>query len=105
MEETLSIVLSTSPDEETAHKLARTLVADKLAACVQVLPKAVSFFSWEGKVNQEEELLIIIKTKKRLLPELERVFLQAHPYDVPELVTLEAQATSDYFNWLIGITK
>ena len=95
------VVLTTAPDGDTALRLARGLVERRLAACAQVLPGMTSVYRWEGAVQQEGEVLLVLKTTVERLPELERWLLEAHPYDTPECVTLAPERVEPrYLAWL-----
>ncbi len=86
----LCIVLATAPDAGQAARIARELVERRLAACVNVLSGAASVYRWEGAIEESAEVLMIVKTTRARLAELERALLDLHPYDVPEFVALDA---------------
>ncbi len=95
------IALSTTPDEETAASIAETLVNENLAACVQVLPGAISYYRWEGKLEKSGEKLLIIKTSRDRLDELTSRIESMHPYEVPELVAVEVTGgAKKYLDWI-----
>ena len=95
------IAFSTTPDEETAAKIAETLVEERLAACVQVLPGAASYYRWEGKLEKSGENLLIIKTSRDRLDELMSRIESLHPYEVPEIVAVEvAGGAKKYLDWI-----
>ncbi len=95
------IVLTTTPNAEDAENLARKIVAEKLAACVQVLPAMKSFYFWEGAVQTDTEHLLLIKTLAEKYDELEKFIQSNHSYSVPEIVAVEAAKVSDdYFKWM-----
>lgn len=95
------LVLVTAPDSHTAEALARELVADRLVACVNVLPGITSYFRWEGRVEAEQEVLMVIKTTAERAGALETRIHERHPYDVPEFVALRAaQVAGPYLGWL-----
>ena len=95
------IVLCNCPDNQTAEGLARALVEQQLAACVNVLPGIRSFYRWEGKVEQAEEVALIIKTTATNYPAVEQFIQQQHPYDVPEIITCSVTAgLPAYLEWL-----
>lgn len=96
------IVLTTTPNNEEAENLAKEIVEAKLAACVQILPQMKSFYIWEGKVQNDAENLLLIKTLPEKYDELEKFIQTNHSYKVPEIVALEAEKVSEsYFNWAI----
>ncbi len=95
------VVLTTTANAEEAETLARKIVEAKLAACVQVLPPMKSFYVWEGKVQNEIEHLLLIKTLAGKFSELEKYIQANHSYDVPEIVALSASEISEsYLGWL-----
>jgi len=95
------IGLCTFPDRDTAIALARTLVDERLAACVNLLPAALSIYRWEGEVEQAEEVLAVIKTTEACLPALMTRPNALHPYDCPELIALDAVAgLPAYLEWV-----
>lgn len=95
------VVFSTTPDEEAAARIAETLVKERLAACVQVLPGATSYYRWEGKLEKSAEMLLVIKTTRDRLEELVSKVESMHPYDVPELVAVEvAGGAKKYLDWI-----
>ena len=95
----IKLLLSTAPDRESAEQIAESLVTEKLAACVQLLPGLSSFYFWAGRLERGEEWLILAKTA-RPRPCLER--LQAlHPYEVPEGLVLPVDSGLEaYLNWV-----
>lgn len=101
----LQVVLCTAPDRDVATRLARTLVEEGLAACVNVVPGVTSVYRWEGRVQQDAEVLLVVKTHPTRLAALEARVLELHPYDVPEFVVLAAaHASVAYLAWLAGAT-
>jgi len=98
------VVLVTCGKLAEARKIARAVVEQKLAACVNVLVSPVeSVYRWKGKVEQAKEHLLVMKTTQRRLRELERVVGGLHSYDVPEFLVLEvAGGSSEYLKWLRG---
>ncbi|MDP3939533.1 MAG: divalent-cation tolerance protein CutA [Deltaproteobacteria bacterium] len=99
------LVLSTAPDRATAERIARALVGERLAACVNVIPGLTSLYRWKGKIERDREVLCLIKTRKPLLPKLIRRLTALHPYDVPEVIALPiAGGARPYMNWLLEQT-
>lgn len=95
------VVLCTVPTAELAAELARTLVEARLAACGNVVPGLRSIYRWQGKVEDEPEVLLILKTTRERLPELRDELLKRHPYQVPEVLALPVEAGSAaYLEWL-----
>lgn len=97
------IVFTTTPDAEEGERLAKALVENRLAACVQVLPQMTSFYFWEGEIHREPEHLLLIKTAEEKYDKLEEWLLENHSYDEPEIVAVEAENVSEgYLKWLNG---
>ena len=97
------IVLTTCSTANESENLAEGAVAGKLAACVQILPKMTSVYFWEGKVQKDEEHLLLIKTVPEKYEELEAFINENHSYDVPEIVAVESSnVSSKYREWLEG---
>ncbi len=96
-------VLITTTNSEEADRLAREIVEQKLAACVQILPKMTSVYFWEGKIQTEPEHLLLIKTVEEKFDALSEFIKTNHSYDVPEIVALKAEHVSaDYLTWITG---
>lgn len=99
------IVLTTTPNEEEATRLAYAIVESQLAACVQILPKITSVYFWEGKVQSESEHLLLVKTLENKFDDLSEFIRKNHSYDVPEIVAIEAEKVSDdYLGWVCDAT-
>lgn len=97
------VVNVTVPDEEIANKISEALVEKKLAACVAATKEIRSTYSWQGKVESEGEILLIIKTKKSLFTELKKTIKELHPYEVPEIIALPIiDLDEDYAAWMQG---
>ena len=100
------VALSTVPDAETAVRLARTLVSERLAACVNILPVSRSVYEWQGQLREEAEVLCIIKTRRDLFARLCARWVGLHPYQVPELVALDVQGGhAPYLSWMDAQTR
>ncbi len=97
----MQIVLTTVPSVGEAESLARRIVEEKLAACVQILPQMTSVYVWEGAVQKENEYLLLIKTTREKYSELEVFIASNHSYSVPEIIAVEAENVSEpYRKWL-----
>lgn len=95
------IVLITAGSVQDAEYLAETLVRERLAACVNVLPGVVSIYRWQGAVQRDSEALMVVKTQRPLLAQLIGRVQALHSYDVPEIVALPIVAGSEpYLRWL-----
>ena len=95
------VVLVTAPSLEDGQTMARALVSERLAACVNVVPGVRSVFFWEGAVQEETEALLLIKTRRERYEALERRILELHAYSVPEVLALRVEAGSRaYLAWV-----
>jgi periplasmic divalent cation tolerance protein len=100
------VVFVTTPSQEKAAELARTLVEERLAACGNVLPGVRSIYRWEGKVEDDAEVLLLLKTTRERFPALRDRVLALHPYRVPEVIALPVETGSDgYLAWVRGETS
>jgi periplasmic divalent cation tolerance protein len=100
------LVLVTVPNRKIAEKISRALLDKKLCACVNLVKEIDSFFWWQGKVDNECEILMLIKTKTSLFDELKEAVLKLHPYEVPEVVGVNlTHLNQDYADWLAQETK
>lgn len=95
------VVLVTAPSTEEGHTIARSLVAEHLAACVNVVPGVRSVFFWEGQLQEEAEALLVVKTRRERYEALQRRILELHAYSVPEVLALPVAAGSPaYLAWV-----
>lgn len=95
------VVLVTAPSAEVAADIARALVEERLAACGNVVPSVRSIYRWEGKVLDEAEALLVLKTTRARFPALRDRVLALHPYQVPEVLALPVEAGSEsYLAWV-----
>ena len=95
------LVLITVPDELTAKRIARSLVEERLAACVNVVPGLLSVYRWEGRVHEDHELLLLAKTKDEALERLTARVRALHPYSTPEVIALPVERGLDhYLSWV-----
>jgi periplasmic divalent cation tolerance protein len=95
------IVLITAPNEEDAAKIGRTLVEEKLAACANIIQSIRSIYRWQGRIEDEQETLVIAKTRNELFDRLKEKVIALHPYSVPEIIALPIVAGSEsYLNWI-----
>ena len=100
------VVLSTFPDAETAAEIARALVDEQLAACVNLIAAVRSIYRWQAAVQDDAETLAIIKTTADRYPALATRLAQLHPYEVPEIIALPlAAGHAPYLAWLAGQTQ
>lgn len=95
------VALVTTPSADAAAALARTLVEEGLAACGNVVPGIRSIYRWEGKIQDEPEALLVLKTERRLVPALKARLPELHPYQVPELLVLPVEdGLVAYLEWV-----
>lgn len=100
------VVFVTASSEEEAYRIGQRLVKDKLAACITLLPGVRSLFWWEGKVAEERETLMILKTRGALFPDLVRTVKALHSYQVPEIIALPVKkGSTDYLAWIQAVTN
>jgi periplasmic divalent cation tolerance protein len=92
----------TVPDRTAAERIATTLVEERLAACVNIIPGVLSVYRWEGKVEKGEELLLLIKTTRQVsMPRIRERLLTLHPYDVPEFLLVPVTSGLEkYLAWV-----
>jgi periplasmic divalent cation tolerance protein len=97
------LVFTTMPDDERADALARTLVDERLAACVNVHAPMTSTYRWKGAVEREAERQLVIKTTRARVPDLETRLRALHPYEVPEFLVVAVDGGSaSYLDWVAG---
>lgn len=95
------VVMMTAPDRDEARRLADMLVAKEMAACVQMIPGMQSVYRWEGKIEEQDEILLIAKTLASKFAELEKEVRAMHSYETPEIIALPVIAGSErYLEWL-----
>jgi periplasmic divalent cation tolerance protein len=96
-----TLVLTTAGSPAEAGKIARTTVEQRLAACVQIVAPVTSVFRWDGEIREEEEQILIIKTRTERLPALQEAILAMHSYDCPEIVEIPvAGGFAGYLDWV-----
>jgi periplasmic divalent cation tolerance protein len=95
------LVSTTCGSAEEAQKLARMLVEERLAACVQIVPRIASVYRWRGAVEESEEWLLLAKSRRGLFEELRRRIRAAHSYELPEIAALSVvDGEPDYLEWI-----
>jgi periplasmic divalent cation tolerance protein len=95
------VVLITAPNEDDAVKMANDLVASRLAACVNIIRNIRSIYRWQGKIEDEAEVLMVVKTKREFFRDLEKRVKETHPYTVPEIIALPIlEGSAEYLQWL-----
>jgi periplasmic divalent cation tolerance protein len=104
--ETFVVAFVTVPNQNVAVNLARTLVQEKLVACVNIVPGVRSIYAWQGKLCDDLELLCVLKTRRELFPALCDRVSALHPYEVPEVIALPLLAGhAPYLAWLQEETR
>lgn len=97
------VVLVTAPDAETGARVARSLVEEGLVACANLIPAVRSIYRWQGAVQDEAEVLLVMKTRADRLEAVAERVRALHPYDLPEVVALPAAGGSAaYLDWVRG---
>lgn len=97
------VVLMTAGSQDEAGQIAQALVAETLAACVNVVPGVTSVYRWEGKIQHDQEWLLVAKSRRHLLDKLTRRVQALHSYDLPEIIALPLIGGSEaYLHWIDG---
>jgi periplasmic divalent cation tolerance protein len=100
--EDVVLVLSTVPDDASAEAIGRTLVEEKLVACVNLLAPMTSIYRWKGSLESDAERQLVMKTTRALVPALERRLRELHSYELPEFIVLDVAGGSDaYLAWVM----
>ncbi|BET01703.1 CutA1 divalent ion tolerance protein [Nesidiocoris tenuis] len=96
-----SVAFVTAPNDTVAKEIARGLVKNKLAACVNIIPGLTSVYEWEGEVNEDSEVLMMIKTRTSRMPELTDFVVKHHPYKVCEVISTKIDdGNFPYLKWI-----
>ena len=100
------LVLTTLPTPDAAAELAKTVVGEKLAACANIVPAVRSIYRWEGRIQDENEVLVLLKVSREGFARLKARILEVHPYEVPEVIALPVDQGHDaYLNWIVRETS
>jgi periplasmic divalent cation tolerance protein len=103
---TALLCLSTCPDAATATRISRVLVEEQLAACVNRVPGIASTYRWQGKIHDDTEVLLLIKTTRECFDALHARLVELHPYELPELIALDiAGGHAAYLDWISTNTR
>jgi periplasmic divalent cation tolerance protein len=107
MDQTSAIIIFiTASSSEEAQKIATALVEEKLVACVNIIPHIRSIYWWEGKVCQDDEVMLISKTKQSLFSTLMDRVKALHSYEVPEIIAFPiSKGSPEYLSWIENVTK
>lgn len=96
-----SIVYVTTPNDESAKRIARALVTEKLAACVNIIPGIQSIYFWEGRINEDAEYLLMIKTATDKVDAISKFVRENHPYSVAEVISVKIEnGNPPYLDWI-----
>ena len=100
------VVLVTVPSQKEGERIARKLVENRLAACVNIIPHLLSIYRWEGKIEEEGEFLLVLKTAGERFSELREKIKRIHSYSVPEILALPVlDGNTDYMEWVYRETR
>ncbi len=100
------LIISTVSSEEQAERIAKHLVENNFAACVNIVPGLTSFYYWEGKLQRDSELLLLIKTTKEMEETVIQEIKKVHPYNVPEILSFNVEnGLEEYINWMKSSVK
>lgn len=101
MSQTYQLILSTCPDKESAEKIARQLINDKIAACVNILPGITSIYPWKGNIETAQEHLLLVKSREDQYQAVETSIQTHHPYELPEIIAVPIElALPEYLHWI-----
>lgn len=105
MDQFIQVVTATKTKAD-AEKIAKLLLEEKLAGCVQVVGPMTSYYRWKRNIEEAQEFICFIKTKKELYRELEKKIKEIHPYEIPEIIMIPIEdGNKDYLEWLKGVLK
>ena len=100
------VVLITAASAEEAENIAKSLVEEKLVACVNIIPQIKSIYWWEGKMCKDEEVMLISKTKQSLFTAVMDRVKSLHSYEVPEIISFAiSEGSPEYLNWIEKVAK
>ncbi len=100
------LVLTTCPGTITAKQIAQDLVANDVAACVNIIPGLTSYFKWSHKVESDVELMLLIKTTSEHFPAVQKRIKSLHPYELPEIIAVSIKdGLEEYLRWIEDSTK
>ncbi len=106
IESTHLLVLCTCPSHEEAKKMARMIIGQHLAACVNLVHSVTSIYSWKDRIAEDNEIMLLIKTTQQGYPALEQAIINHHPYDTPEVIAVGIeQGSTKYLDWISQCVK
>ena len=95
------IILCTFPDKKSAESIARLLVNDKIAACINILPDITSIYMWQEQIKSAQEYLLLIKANKSFYQRIETLLIEYHPYELPEIIAVSIEnGFPEYLSWI-----
>lgn len=95
------LIFCTCPNQETAERIARQLIRDKLAACVNILPGVCSIYEWQGQIETAQEHLLLVKSQEACYAAIEAAIKAIHPYQLPEIIAVAIDSGSaEYLHWI-----
>jgi periplasmic divalent cation tolerance protein len=99
------VILTNTASRQEAKTIASELISHKLAACVNIFKNEASIYEWEGKICEEQEFQLVIKTRQSLYPQNEALIKKLHSYDAPEIIAIPIKnGNSDYLDWIKTVT-
>ncbi len=105
MTKTLSILYTTIDSLETAESLAELAVNEQLAACVNIIPSMTSIYQWQGKLEKNQEVILLFKTSQEKMEALKTWLIKHHPYEVPAVLVADVHTTDEFHAWVKGISS
>lgn len=100
------LIFSSCPDQQTADRIAQVLVAEKLAACVNIFPGVTSVYEWKGRIERDQECSLLIKSRRACYERLQSRLIELHPYELPELIAVPVtEGSSGYLKWVKQCTS
>ncbi|MCM8821788.1 MAG: divalent-cation tolerance protein CutA [Candidatus Omnitrophica bacterium] len=100
------VLFTTFPERKTGQKICKTLINENLTACCQIVDGIISFYWWKNKIEKSKECLCILKTEKTMLSKLKKRIKDLHPYEIPEIVVVEAEdIDKDYAHWITSVIR
>jgi periplasmic divalent cation tolerance protein len=105
-EQEILLVFTSLPNRADAERIAKELVTDGLAACVNIMAECTSIYRWKGKIEHTDEIQLLIKTTRINYSKLEGLLRSKHPYEVPEIIALPvSEGLPEYLNWVVQETQ
>jgi periplasmic divalent cation tolerance protein len=100
------LIITNMPDQDSAQRMANSLIQNKAAACVNIMAACTSVYSWQGKVENANEIPLLIKTTRSAYPRLEELIREQHPYELPEIIAVPVEVgLPDYLQWVTTETS